>query len=113
MQTAHIQRKVIWIFAGGLRRSELVALRWEDITLGEKESFICVRRAAVYADGKMEEKGTKTIAGNCVIPIQPGGEVYNILQTARRQYLKEQSQAEDFQRQNHVFILHHTPYIPV
>ena len=99
--------------AGGLRRSELVALRWEDITLGDKESFICVRRAAVYASGKITEKETKTKAGTRVIPIQPNGEVYNILQSARKLYLKEQSQENDFQGQNHVFILHHSPYFPV
>ena len=99
--------------AGGLRRSELAALRWEDVTLGEKESFLCVRRAAVYADGKMTEKETKTKAGTCVIPIQPGGEVYRILQTARKMYVKEQFREEDFQGQGHVFILHHAPFAPV
>lgn len=99
--------------AGGLRRSELAALRWEDVTLGEKESFLCVRRAAVYADGKMTEKETKTKAGTRVIPIQPGGEVYRILQTARKMYVKEQSREDDFQGQGHVFILHHAPFAPV
>ena len=99
--------------AGGLRRSELVALRWEDITLGDKESFICVRRATVYASGKMTEKETKTKAGTRMIPIQSHGEVFNILQNAKKLYMKEQSQEEDFQGQNHVFILHHAPYFPV
>lgn len=99
--------------AGGLRRSELVALRWEDITLGDKESYICVHRAVVYASGKMTEKETKTKAGTRIIPIQPHGEVYNILQSAKKLYMREQSQEEDFQGQNHVFILHHSPYTPV
>ena len=99
--------------AGGLRRSELVALCWEDITLGDKESFICVHRAVVYADGKMVEKETKTKAGNRIIPIQPNGEVYKILQSARKLYIQEQSTEEDFNGQNHVFILHHAPYVPV
>lgn len=103
--------------AGGLRRSELAALRWEDVTLGEKESFLCVRRAAVYADGKMTEKETKTKAGTRVIPIQPGGEVYRILQTARKMYVKEQSREEDFQGQGHVmgpclYAPHHHPCPP-
>ena len=89
------------------------SLRWEDVTLGEKESFICVRRAAVYADGKMTEKETKTKAGTRVIPIQPEGEVYRILQTARKMYVREQSREENFQGQNHVFILHHAPFVPV
>lgn len=39
--------------------------------------------------------------------------VYNILQSARKLYMKEQSMAEDFQGDNHVFILHHAPYPPV
>lgn len=99
--------------AGGLRRSELVALRWEDISLDKSNSYIEVRRAAVYANGKMNEKSTKTKAGKRVIPISSTGVVYEVLSDARRQYLKEQSQAKDFKGNNHVFILHHEPYSPV
>ena len=61
----------------------------------------------------MTEKETKTKAGTRIIPIQPHGEVYNILQSAKKLYMREQSQEEDFQGQNHVFILHHSPYTPV
>lgn len=99
--------------AGGLRRSELAGLRWEDITLNDQESFIHVRRAAVYADGRMTEKDTKTKAGCRIIPIQPNGFTYNILLSAKKLYLKEQSSTEDFQGENHVFILHHAPFKPV
>ena len=63
----------------------------EPFTLGEKESFLCVRCADVYADGKMTEKETKTKAGTRVIPIQPGREVYRILQTARKMYTEYQT----------------------
>ena len=36
-----------------------------------------------------------------------------VLRTDRRQYLIERSQAMDFNGDNHVFILHHEPYMPV
>lgn len=100
-------------FAGGLRRSELVGLRWEDITLDKDNSYIMVRRAEVYANGKVNVKTTKTKAGQRIIPISAEGLVYEILTKARKQYLKEQSQSENFQGDNHVFILHHEPYCPL
>ena len=99
--------------AGGLRRSELVALRWEDISLDKDNSYIKIQRAEVYANGKMNTKDTKTKAGQRIIPISSGGLVYEVLSKARRQYLKEQSQSQEFQGDNHVFILHHKPYCPV
>lgn len=61
----------------------------------------------------MNEKGTKTKAGERRIPIPSDKIVYNILQKARKQYLQEQSQAQNFEGDNHVFILHHEPYKPV
>lgn len=99
--------------AGGLRRSELVGLRWEDIKLDEKESYIHVQRAVIYEKTKMIVKETKTKAGNRIIPIQANGTVYNILLSARKLYLKEQSENSDFDGQNHVFILHKAPFTPV
>lgn len=99
--------------AGGLRRSELVGLRWEDISLEKDNSYIEIQRAAVYANGKIHYKDTKTRAGQRLIPISSDGLVYKILSNARRQYLIEQSQAMDFNGDNHVFILHHEPYTPV
>lgn len=99
--------------AGGLRRSELVALRWEDIKLDEKESYIHVQRAVIYEKGEMIIKETKTKAGNRIIPIRANGTVFNILLSARKLYLKEQSENSGFNGQNHVFILHKAPFIPV
>lgn len=88
-------------------------MRWSDISLNEDNSYTHVERAAVYVEGEVIEKGTKTAAGRRYIPIQPKGIVYEILQSARKLYMKEQSKAEDFQGDNHVFILHHAPYPPV
>lgn len=99
--------------AGGLRRSELVALRWQDVTLDKDNSYITVQRAEVYANGKMNIKSTKTKAGQRIIPISYDGLVYKVLSKARKQYLTEQSKAQEFQGDNHVFILHHEPYCPV
>ena len=36
-----------------------------------------------------------------------------ILQTVRKMYVREQSQEENFQGKNHVFILNHAPFVPV
>lgn len=41
------------------------------------------------------------------------GTVFNILLSARKLYLKEQSENSGFNGQNHVFILHKAPFIPV
>lgn len=100
-------------FSGGLRRSELVGLRWEDVILDKENSYIMIQRAEVYANGKMNEKSTKTKAGQRIIPISSDGLVYEVLSKARKLYLKEQSLSKDFQGDNHVFILHHEPYCPV
>ena len=99
--------------AVGLRRSELVGLRWEDVKLDKKNSHIAIQRAEVYANGKMNVKSTKSKAGQRIIPIPSDGLVYKVLSKARKLYLKEQSRAQDFQGDNHVFILHHEPYTPV
>lgn len=66
----------------------------------KEDSFIHVQRAAVYAEGRLVEKDTKTKAGYRTIPIEPREITYNILMKAKKQYLKEQSGVEDFQGQN-------------
>lgn len=103
----------ICCLAGGLRRSELVGLRWEDITLNDREAFIKVERAIVYTNEGLVEKETKTEAGARIIPIIVDGTVYNILQRARKEYLKLQLSHQGFQGDNHVFILNHLPYTPL
>lgn len=99
--------------AGGLRRSELVALKWEDISLKKTGACIQVQRAVVYTNEGLVEKETKTKAGTRIIPIPVGGTAYNILQNARKQYIRLQSSEEGFQGDNHVFILDHFPYTPL
>lgn len=47
--------------ATGARRGELLALRWEDVTLPEVgQASAAIRRAFVEANGGIVEKGTKT-----------------------------------------------------
>lgn len=99
--------------AGGLRRSELGGLKWEDITLNEKEAYIHIQRAVVQGQGGLVEKETKTKAGKRVIPIKVGGTVYKILQRARKEQMKLRSSQDDFQGDNHVFILYQYPYRPM
>lgn len=103
----------ICCLAGGLRRSELAGLRWEDITLNNQEAFIRIERAIVYTNKGLVEKSTKTKAGTRVIPLLVGGLVYEILQKARKEYLKIQMSQQGFQGDNHVFILNHYPYTPL
>ena len=101
----------ICCLAGGLRRSELIALKWEDIVLDKTEAYIHVRRAIVEdGDGNMVEKPTKTKAGRRMIPIMVDGTVYKILQKARKEHMKWQSSEPDFQGGNSIFILPHKPY---
>lgn len=99
--------------AGGLRRSELVGLKWEDIFLGKQEAYIRIQRAIVYTNKGLVEKETKTKAGERIIPLMPGGTVYKILQKARKEYVELQSSISGFQGDNHVFILDHFPYTPL
>lgn len=103
----------ICCLAGGLRRSELAGLRWEDITLNSTEAYINVQRAIVYTNKGLVEKETKTKAGKRIIPLAVGGIVYNILSDARKEYLKLQMSQQGFQGKNHVFILNHFPYTPL
>lgn len=103
----------ICCLAGGLRRSELVGLKWEDITLNKTEAYISVQRATVYTNKGLVEKETKTKAGKRIIPIVVGGIVYNILSEARKEYVKLQMSQPGFQGDNHVFILSHFPYTPL
>lgn len=104
----------ICCLAGGLRRSELVGLTWEDIVLDKDEAYIIVQRAIVQTqlDG-LTEKETKTAAGTRIIPIIINGTVYPILQKARKEHMKLQSSVPDFQGGNHVFILNRKPYTPL
>lgn len=103
----------ICCLAGGLRRSELVGLKWEDISLKKSGAYIQVQRAIVYTNEGLVEKETKTKAGTRIIPIPVDGIVYNVLQNARKEYIKLQSSEKGFQGDNHVFILNHFPYTPL
>ena len=42
--------------SGGLRRSELAGLCWDDIVLNKEEAYVSVRRAIVRGEGGMAEK---------------------------------------------------------
>lgn len=98
--------------AGGLRRSELIGLRWEDIKLSETEAYIHVQRAVVQdEEGNLVEKQTKTKAGKRIIPLAVGGTVYRILQSVRKEHMKLQSSEPCFRGGNSVFIVYEKPYI--
>lgn len=98
---------------GGLRRSELAGLKWEDISLDEENPYILIQRAEVSTKEGMIEKGTKTEAGTRRVPLVVNGTLYKILVRARKKYLRLQVKAPEFQGENHVLILHHDPYTPM
>jgi integrase len=50
--------------AGGLRRSELAGLRWEDIVLNRDEAYIKVQRSIVQVNSQLIEKETKPNPGD-------------------------------------------------
>lgn len=54
----------------GMRRSEICALRWSDITHTESGSFISITKAVVPDEkNQFVEKGTKSEAGNRTLPV--------------------------------------------
>lgn len=99
--------------SGGLRRSELAGLCWDDIVLGKDEAYIDVKRAIVRGEGGMIEKGTKTEAGQRIIPIQVGGTVYQILLKARKLHMTKYQNVQGYEGKNHVFVLEQYPYSPM
>ena len=90
--------------AGGLRRSELIGLRWEDICLDGEMPHICIHRAVVQTKEGVFEKETKTKAGNRVVPIPVNGIVYNILKRIQKEYRKKMFTSKDFKGEDHLFI---------
>ncbi len=102
----------ICCLAGGLRRSELAGLRWEDIVLNENEAYIKVQRSIVQVNAQLIEKETKTKSGKRIIPLAVGGTVYQILVRARKEHMKFQSEP-GFEGGNSVFIMNERPHAPL
>lgn len=99
--------------SGGLRRSELAGLCWDDIVLNKEEAYVSVRRAIVRGEGGMAEKETKTQAGERIIPIQVNGIVYQILMKAKKLHMTKYQCTQGYQGKNHVFVLEKYPYSPM
>ena len=95
--------------AGGLRRSELAGLRWEDIVLNRDEAYIKVQRSIVQVNSQLIEKETKTKSGRRIIPLAVGGTVYQILERERKEHMKFQSEP-GFEGGNSVFIMNQEPH---
>lgn len=70
-------------FSVGLRRGELLALRWEHVDFENK--VIHIRENRVIANGKVEIKAPKSSAGVRTIPI--GDNLVKALKKARNDYL--------------------------
>lgn len=71
------------------------------------------KRAIVRGEGGMIEKGTKTEAGQRIIPIQVGGTVYQILLKARKLHMTKYQNVQGYEGKNHVFVLEQYPYSPM
>lgn len=72
-------------FCVGLRRGEMLALRWEDVDFETKNLYI--HRNMVLADGKIIEKEPKSEAGIRHIPV--GDRMIKHLKNAHTQYLQD------------------------
>ena len=67
-ETPHkAQRASMIMLYSGLRRGELLALKWNDINF--KENSISINKAIEFINGKPNIKTTKTTAGNRIIPM--------------------------------------------
>lgn len=99
----------ICCLAGGLRRSELAGLRWEDIVLDKDEAYIKIQRSIVQVNSQLIEKETKTKSGKRTIPLAVRGTVYQILERARKEHMKFQSEP-GFEGGNSVFIMNQEPH---
>lgn len=71
LQNWQVHRAGIWamlMMLAGLRRSELMALRWENVNMDAKQIVVCEVAVILKNATKIEER-TKTAAGVRVIPI--------------------------------------------
>ena len=71
----------------GLRRGELIALRWENVDLENKTVNICENRVEA-AHGKVITKSPKSVAGIRTIPLSPSLVV--LLKNHYKEFLKKQ-----------------------
>lgn len=69
----------------GLRRGELLALRWDDVDL--INGIIHIRHNTVVADGVIETKAPKSAAG--IRDLTIGQNLLEVLQAARQQYMRD------------------------
>ena len=69
----------------GLRRGELLALRWEDVDFDE--GVVHIHRNRIYANHKVIEKAPKTKAG--IRDIAIGSDMVEIMKEEYRKYLRD------------------------
>lgn len=70
----------------GMRRGEIVGLRWEDITMSAEGAKISIQRARIPVTGTLIEKNPKTKNSRRTIPLQ------SLTQKALEEYHAEQSE---------------------
>ena len=98
---------LIILFNTGLRRGELIGLRWSDIDLDKKTMFIQNNR--VIANGKVYEKDPKSESGKREIPLADA--LVQVLKEARDKDIE----AFDEDRASTSYVIHlpdGTPYKP-
>ena len=67
IEDSQTQLAIALLALTGMRREELLGLKWTDIDMGEKT--IHIQRAIIYPNGAPEEAPPKSKAGNRLIPI--------------------------------------------
>lgn len=68
-----------------------------------------MQRSIVQVNSQLIEKETKTKSGRRTIPLAVGGTVYQILERARKEHMRFQSEP-GFQGGNSVFIMNEAPH---
>ena len=87
--------------SAGLRRGELLGLRWEHIGAGERGPYIRVREQYVYDAGKLYLDTPKTAAGLREIPITPD---LHLILMAHRELLRDlETKLPDYEPNDLVF----------
>lgn len=67
----------------GLRRGEVVGLRWEDVILDESPPQLIIRHTRVVVAGRTQDSTPKTDRGHRVLPLDAVPDVLDALRAAR------------------------------
>lgn len=93
---------IYFILGSGLRRGEILALRWSDVHYTSDAAVISVKRSVIRAQNKLNLGKPKTKCSIRDVPISPG--VTKAIMNHKENQLLEKKKADDlYQNQNLIF----------